>query len=401
MDKSDCSKKASIKFASRKLIKTCGMLFLAVFSQKNPSYIRAQNYEKNENWVGIGVSPDKLDFGLVKEDQEYLSGYATVYNGGDYDLTVKTSVTDFEIGKNAPMMDWIEIPEKFMEFELPKNGTQKVVYKIKIPKESTPGSHSATISFSGTPKKEKREMIERTVGVSQRLFLIYPGSDLKYDTSVNKFLVRTEEIQKKDNEAEDNEDRKVEFLGNLKETPIVLIKDKFPFFYLEKKRNLLSLDIELENKGNVYLYPTMTIWIEDASGKKQKIENKSPEELFTKVYKEDKSLVYFFGRILNPGQVVKIDDIKIELEEEWIAGKYKIFGKFDWDNIPKNYPENSEYELIENKDSVTMSKIVSLEFESYPKQFFLFASIPIIIILILAFLLRKRIKKAIKSFISG
>ena len=101
----------------------------------------------------IGVSPSRLEISIGKQN---TMGSATVLNMSDHDITVKTSVVDFDLDE-ANQFREIEpqpgsLPTAMMvnpsEFTIPANGSQTVRFAIMPQRLSGEGEHRAMLFFS-------------------------------------------------------------------------------------------------------------------------------------------------------------------------------------------------------------------------------------------------------------
>ncbi len=101
----------------------------------------------------IGVSPSRLE---ISVGQQTTMGSATVLNMSNHDITVKTSVVDFDLDEQNQFRELEpqpgSLPTAMMvnpsEFTIPANGSQTVRFAIMPQRLTGEGEHRAMLFFS-------------------------------------------------------------------------------------------------------------------------------------------------------------------------------------------------------------------------------------------------------------
>jgi hypothetical protein len=101
----------------------------------------------------IGVSPSRLEISVGKQN---TMGSATVLNMSNHEITVKTSVVDFDLDENNQFRELEPTPGSLptammvnpSEFTIPANGSQTVRFAIMPQRLEGEGEHRAMLFFS-------------------------------------------------------------------------------------------------------------------------------------------------------------------------------------------------------------------------------------------------------------
>ena len=224
--------------------------------------------------AGIGVSPQIIEF-VLPQDKDGVGEYE-VSNDGDEAIRVKVDPQDWfkrRLGRETiPIEDWLTLEP--MEFEIESKSTQKVEFKIIVPK-GYEGELAAMIFFETAPVAAGAFGVASRYGVS--LYIAMEGT---INLGCNLGDVRaTRRFQKKENEVVDQG---------------------------------IMFAVNAENTGNVHIRPTGIVRIKDEDGNDYEI----PIERGFPVYSG------------------KIQDIVVSWEKTDLKpGKYEGLMEIDYGNI--------------------------------------------------------------------